>query len=208
MGVRYVTFPAAIGVALVSLALHPATALPPPPSQLAGASTVIPAEIRALELTDQDGHNFKLADALGRTLVLNFIFTGCGDICPTQTADLADIEHALPPELRSKVIFVSISIDPAHDIPGTLRQYGDARRVDFSIAHFLTGSPDAIGRIVAFFSVERPARPDTAIAQHDATVHLIDAKGQGRMRYSGAPLDAPRLAQDIVAIASLDLGDR
>jgi protein SCO1 len=58
----------------------------------------------------------------GRPVIMNFIFTSCETTCPLSSATFSMFERKLGPE-RSKVHFVSISIDPEQDTPARLREY-------------------------------------------------------------------------------------
>ena len=159
--------------------------------------------LRAIALTDQEGRPFTMWEALGHIVVLNFIFTGCGDTCPTQTADLAAIQATLPADIRARTLFLSVSVDPEHDFPAALRAFAEARNVDFATWRFLTGTPDAIRTVVDFYGAVPPAKSGTTsdlITRHATLIHLFAPNGQDVMRYVGAPLDTPRLTQDITAI--------
>jgi protein SCO1/2 len=61
----------------------------------------------------------QLAD---KPVILNFIFTSCGAICPVMSTTFSEVQKALGPE-RDAVRMVSISIDPEHDTPEALKRY-------------------------------------------------------------------------------------
>ncbi len=90
------------------------------------ARTVAAVEVVVPDVTvvDMDGHEATLDDVLGvqEPLMLNFIFTTCGTICPVMSATFARVQAELKGSERP-VRLVSVSIDPAHDTPEKLRQY-------------------------------------------------------------------------------------
>jgi protein SCO1 len=57
-----------------------------------------------------------------KPVIMNFIFTSCGAICPVMSSTFSEVQKALGPE-RNAVRMVSISIDPEHDTPEALKIY-------------------------------------------------------------------------------------
>jgi protein SCO1/2 len=57
-----------------------------------------------------------------KPVILNFIFTSCGAICPVMSTTFSQVQKALGPE-RDAVRMVSISIDPDFDTPEALKIY-------------------------------------------------------------------------------------
>lgn len=57
-----------------------------------------------------------------RVVLINFVFTECGDACPTITQQLLQARQQLG-EAAREVRFVSISIDPERDTPQTLAAF-------------------------------------------------------------------------------------
>jgi protein SCO1 len=57
-----------------------------------------------------------------KPVILNFIFTSCGAICPVMSTTFSQVQKALGPD-RNAVRMVSISIDPDFDTPEALKIY-------------------------------------------------------------------------------------
>lgn len=76
-------------------------------------------------LVNQDGKTVHFFDDLikGKSVVINFIYTECGDSCPLETAKLAQVQKLLGDRVGKDIFFYSISIDPKHDTPKTLKSY-------------------------------------------------------------------------------------
>ena len=91
-------------------------------------------------LTNQDGQNLRFYDDLikGKVVVINFIFTGCGDSCPLETARLRQVQKLLGDRVGKDVFFYSISIDPLSDTPAVLKQYAEKFKIGPGW-QFLTG---------------------------------------------------------------------
>jgi protein SCO1/2 len=80
--------------------------------------------------------------------------------------------------------FISITLDPAYDTPGVLKEYADARGIDTSNFSFLTGPPGAIRDLLTQFGVI--AQFDGDILKHTLATLLIDAHGKIIWRADGS----------------------
>jgi len=158
-------------------------------------------DVRALTLLDQDGKPTSLHAFEGRTMVLHFIFTHCVSACHLQVKSLRAVRDAFPTDLRSRVQFVSVSLDPEHDTPGVLRQYAAANGIADANWHFVTASPDVLERLTQHFAVRRETAADGQI-NHTLAVFLFDITGRLLQRYSD-PVDTARLVREIGAVDSL-----
>ena len=65
-------------------------------------------------LTDQHGDALTLSDLEGRVIVVAFVYTSCPDICIAISANMAWVQANLG-EYEERVVFISITIDPARD---------------------------------------------------------------------------------------------
>lgn len=157
------------------------------------------ADISSLPLVDQDGTPRRLDDWRGKTVVLDFIYTGCGDTCPLKTAQLAAVQAALDPALRPRIHFVSVSVDPEHDDPAALKAYAARTGADLANWTFLTGDLAKVAHFAAAFDAMPASGVDAP--SHITTVRLLDPAGQVVQRYFGEPVDNRRLANDLVASA-------
>ncbi len=80
---------------------------------------------------------------------MDFIFTTCTTICPVLSAGLASLRAELG-EKAAKVQIISITIDPGHDRPERLKEYGSRFNAGAGWT-FLTGNRDDIGRVLQAF---------------------------------------------------------
>ena len=102
-------------------------------------------EIPAFSLVDSADRPVTEKLLEGRVSVVDFFFTRCPLVCPGMNLAMRRLEGRLA---RSRVQFVSISVDPAHDTPGQLRRYAAGLGADPRRWTFLTGSPETVTRIV------------------------------------------------------------
>ena len=100
------------------------------------------------------------------------------------TSSHVTLQRLLPPELRARTRFVSISLDPVRDTPMALRAYALARGADLTGWSFLTGDPDAIALVLKGYGVGSMRRPDGQI-DHLVATFLIDAEGRIAQRFIG-----------------------
>jgi protein SCO1 len=102
-------------------------------------------------LLTQDGDVVRLKSLTdsGRPVVLTFIFTSCTTVCPILSAVLADLRSELG-RRASQVQIISVTIDPEHDRPEVLKQYGSRFNAGEGWT-FLTGTRDEIGRVLQAF---------------------------------------------------------
>ncbi len=160
-----------------------------------------PVDIRALTLADQDGKPITLHAFEGKTMVLHFMFTHCVAACHLQVRSLRTVRDALPEDAKARVQFVSVSIDPEHDTPETLRRYAQSNGIVDANWRFLTASSAIIDQLTQNLAVTRQVLPDGQI-DHTVVVFLFDASGRLMQRYTG-PVDTARLTREIGDVVRL-----
>ena len=74
-------------------------------------------------LVDQDGQPVRFAsEAIGdRIVAINFIYTSCTTVCPLVSATFKSLQGKLGEHLGKDVRLISISLDPATDMPARLK---------------------------------------------------------------------------------------
>src|ERR1041385_8091038 len=85
-----------------------------------------------VELTDQYGHKLHFYDDLlkGKIVAIEQFYTHCIDICPLETARLAQVQKMLGDRVGKDIFFYSISIDPKRDSPEAMKEYADTYHAD------------------------------------------------------------------------------
>jgi protein SCO1/2 len=133
-----------------------------------------------VQLVRDDGKVVSLADEMndGRPIVLNFIFTTCGDICPLMSSVFAQFERRLGGE-ADKVHLMSISIDPEQDTPARLLEYARRFHAGPGWQHY-TGTLDASITAQRAFGVYRGGK-----MSHSAVTLLRAAPGKPWLRIEG-----------------------
>jgi protein SCO1/2 len=141
--------------------------------------------VPAFALTDADGKTITRDDLLGRPWLCDFIFTRCGGTCPIMTSALYQVEHEV--DSAADVRFVSVSVDPAHDRPDTLRAYADNNGLSRRRWHFLTGEQGDIWALAGngFHLPVIDSIEGERLITHSSKIALIDRKGRIRSYYEG-----------------------
>src|SRR6516164_801110 len=106
-----------------------------------------------LPVVTQDGKTLHFYHDLikGRIVVVNFIYTSCSELCPIETARLAEVKDKLGDAVGRSIFFISMTVDPEHDTPDMLKAFADAFDAKAPGWQFVTGRPEDIQAINAKF---------------------------------------------------------
>lgn len=150
-----------------------------------------------IELTDQHGQRFSLADQAGKVVILYFGYTSCPDACPTTLSDWMAVKEALGRD-AARVRFVMVTVDPERDTPERLAQY-----LAFFDPEFigLTGTPEQTQAIAQAYGIVAVKRQfdETAmgyLVDHTTSTFVIDTKGRMRLVYAHGT-DPELIAEDL-----------
>jgi protein SCO1/2 len=171
------------------------------PARSAGGDGPLPVIGMAppFTLTSQEGTPVALADFRGKVVALTFIYTACPDICPMMTQKMVDLQEALGAEFGTKIIFVSITLDPERDTSEVLKDYAQfwgARPEGWT---FLTGSPEAVRDLTRRYGVFFAKKEDGSV-DHSQLTTLIDPDGQMRVQYLGVRFDPEEFRRDLLSL--------
>lgn len=131
-------------------------------------------------LTDSNGKQVALRQLLetNQPVMVNFIFTTCGTICPVMVKVFSDLPQHLGKDARN-LRMISISIDPQNDTPAKLRSYAQEHGAD-SRWTFLTGRSQDIQLIQRAFASYRGDKMN-----HEPVTLLHPAAGPTWIRIDG-----------------------
>jgi len=149
-----------------------------------------------LPLVTQEGRPVRFFSdvLLGRTVLINFIFTQCEDACPLLTAKMVQAAEQFRKTGKGPVSLVSISVDPANDTPEALARFADMHGPagDWTL---LTGAPEDIMRVLA-----RLGQHSTDRNAH--TTLLLAGNVNARRWVKIPPMDGPELIAHRLALLS------
>jgi protein SCO1 len=132
-----------------------------------------------VSLTTQDGQQVKFYDDLlkGKMVVINFVFTRCGNVCPLETAKLAQVYKQLGDRMGKDVFFYSITVDPKHDSPSVLKEYSEKFHTGPGW-YFLTGKKEDIDAVRRSIGMEGRPNADPLSGHTTSLTIGNEATGQ------------------------------
>jgi protein SCO1 len=157
--------------------------------------TTVNYQVPAVNLLGTDGQPQLLPAALDgkKPVMLNFVFTTCGGICPMMSATFSQVQQQLGAD-SDKVQMVSISIDPEHDTPAVLTDYAKK----FSAGpqwQFMTGSSENSIAVQRAFDMYRGDKMN-----HTPVTFLRAGEGKQWVRIEGGA-SAADLVREIRQLA-------
>lgn len=79
-----------------------------------------------ITLEDSLGQQYSISEFKDKYVLITFMYTSCGTVCPQLEKNMGQVYHALPSKYIGKdIIFLSISFDPTRDDPARLNVYKD-----------------------------------------------------------------------------------
>lgn len=146
-------------------------------------------------LVNRDGRAVARADLAGEPWIASFIFTRCRGACPRLTDRMVRLGEEWRPSGRMPRR-VSLSVDPDHDRPEALAEYGRRMGAADERWLFLTGERDTVYALVrqGFLLAVEPEGsldPDEPII-HSTRLALVDGEGRLRGTYDAFDEEAIR----------------
>jgi len=143
------------------------------------------------ELTAHTGEKLRFFDDViaGKVVAINFIFTSCTDVCPMETARLADVYRLLGDRVGKDVHFYSITIDPENDTIPVLNEYADRFGIDGGNWKFLTGDKRQIDHIRDKLGVFGNAAEEADLSNHN--INLVLGNQQTGLWVRRSPFENP-----------------
>jgi protein SCO1 len=151
-----------------------------------GAYREIGEQMPDFALYDQDGRVVQAARFRGRQIMLNFIYTRCpiATMCPAATFHMTEVQQQARAAGVKNLQLISISLDPAYDTPGVLKEYAKARGIDTGNFSFLTGPEPAVRDLLTQFGVI--AEFQGGLLKHSLATLLINEQGRIVHRADGS----------------------
>jgi cytochrome oxidase Cu insertion factor (SCO1/SenC/PrrC family) len=139
-------------------------------------------------LTNQFGQPVSRSNLLGQVWVADVIFTRCPVSCERMTQRMKALANDVP--ARQPVKFVSLTADPGYDTPPILKAYAEARGLDQSRWHLLTGFKRDVYRLsidgLKFTVLDNDQKTDpNDLFIHSTTFVLVDKQGNIRASFEG-----------------------
>jgi protein SCO1/2 len=160
-------------------------------------------QVPAFSYVDQSGHTITDHDLRGHVWVSDFFFAGCTSICPAMTLAMSQLQATIT---NPAIEFISFDVDPDHDTPKVLADYGQMWHADNARWHFLSTDREHLAATAAGMKTFVQPPTETSPIQHSAIFILADQNGNVRGVYDST--DSPALRQlsyDAMALAGTPL---
>ena len=150
--------------------------------------------------TDQNRERVTLSQFAGRVVAITFVYTRCPfpNFCFRLTNNFSRLQKRFAGEMGRDLILLTISLDPVHDQPETLAEYGRTWNIDRKGWHVLTGPPAEVQKFcerfgVAFF-------PDEGQLIHSLHTLIIDRQGKLAANLEGNEFTAEELGDLVQSV--------
>jgi protein SCO1/2 len=153
------------------------------------------------EWKDQSNTSRTLSSLKGRVQVLTMGYTTCQYACPRLFADMLTIERELDPEIRARVGFVFVSIDPDRDTPERLAEYTIENNIEDKDWTLLTGDEGGAQELAVLLGIQYRKVNDTDFA-HSNLIIVLNKEGEIIHRQSGLSMDPTATILSINQIAN------
>ena len=153
-------------------------------------------QVPAFTMTDSSARPFQSTSLAGKVWIADFIYTTCPAACPMMSSKMSGIHKQLAgqPDVR----IVSFSVDPLHDTPQALKQFGSRYGGATDDWIFLTGTPDSV-HLLAYTTFH--VGDVLGKIEHSTKFILVDKRGHIRGYYSSIdPEGIPALLDDLDAL--------
>jgi len=145
---------------------------------------------------DSTGAVVRMADFLGKPVVVSFIYTSCADSCPVITQTLAEAAEVARDALGDDSFSViSIGFDSSSDSPNRMRYFATQQGIDLEGWKFLSGDLAtvlAMSNDLGFIFYRSPKGFD-----HLSQVSIISAEGKVYRQLYGQTFETPLLVEPL-----------
>lgn len=147
-------------------------------------------------LLDRQGRPVRLSSYLGKPLLVSFIYTGCFQVCPTNTRSLhdavQDLQKIVGPDQFN---VVSIGFNQPFDSPQALRSFAAQHSITAPNWEFLSPHPSIVEPLTRDFGFSYVSTP--AGIDHVLEVTVLDAQGRIYTQVYGDRLAPDKLGEPV-----------
>jgi len=161
------------------------------------ATAAVGQRIPDVALRDRQGRPVRLSQFhQGKPLLVSFIYTGCFQVCPTQTRALLEAVRGLEKRVgESQFNIVSIGFNQPFDGPDEMRAFATQHRIQHANWEFLSPARESVAPLTRGFGFSYVATP--AGFDHVLGVTVVDAAGRIHAQVLGNRLRADQLGEPL-----------
>ncbi|HEX9179053.1 MAG TPA: SCO family protein, partial [Burkholderiales bacterium] len=154
------------------------------------SQSVMGRQVPDFAFADREGRRVELASYRGKPLVVNFVYTGCFQVCPATAQFLKGVVKDAQETLgRDSFNVVTIGFNLPFDTPVALKTFARKQGIDLANWEFLSpdaGSVEDLARAFGFSYVANPGGFD-----HVIQVTILDQQGRVYRQIYGESFEAP-----------------
>ena len=151
-------------------------------------------------LTDQQGRSLHFRQFAGKVIALNFVYTRCAlpEYCVRSTNNFGVIQKQFQRRLGKDLVLLTVTFDPVHDRPETLRNYANTWKADPDNWRFLTGAVGDVQRVCDLFGVNYV--PDEGLFVHSLHSAIVGRDGKLVANLEGNEFTAQQFADLLTSV--------
>ena len=169
-------------------------------SALKESQAAIGRQVGDYAFTDANGRPVQLKELRGKPLVVNFVYTGCFQVCPAATAFLAkavaDAERTLGP---GTFRVATIGFNQPADSPGAMKDFARRHGTGSPNWRFLSPAAATVAQLAADFGFRYEAT--AAGFDHLLQVSIVDANGRIYRQVYGDEFGTPQFTGALLQLA-------
>ena len=139
---------------------------------------------KGIKLVDQNGRIFDLEETRGKTLIFTFFFTRCPfpKMCPLLADKFSAVQKQLLAKGQKDTLLLSVTIDPARDLPDVLLRYASQYKADTAHWRFATGNLKDITKLALMCGVN--FWEESGLLNHSLRTLVLSPKGKVKHIFS------------------------
>jgi len=126
----------------------------------------------------------QLGDLHGKARVVVMHYTSCEYACPILISQVNTIANALPPEVKDRVGFVTVTFDPERDTPKVLKTFSEKMNLEPPYWTLLHGAPDDVLELAVLLGVKYKKDSQGGFS-HSNLITVLNKEGEIVHRHVG-----------------------
>jgi protein SCO1/2 len=170
-------------------------------SAFAQSQAAVGRTVADYALTDSNGRRVRMTDFRGKPLAVSFVYTGCGQVCPTTTRFLDQAVRNAARELGDDAFNVAtIGFNLPFDNPAAMEHFAKQQGIVRANWKFLSPDSGSVERLTKDFGFTYAA--SVGGFDHVAQVTIVDPEGRIVRQLYGETFDPASLTAALRAAAT------
>jgi protein SCO1/2 len=187
---------AAAALVIASIGAQAEVAAPDTTKAIELSQSVIGSRVADYTFTDSRGQTRRLADYRGKPLLVNFVYTGCSQVCPTTVRFLDKaIREARGALGQDGFAVATIGFNQPFDTPQAMHAFAAQHGISDPKWDFLSPAPGTIGALTREFGFTWYATPKGF--DHVTQFTVLDAERRIYRQIYGDSFDIPMLIEPL-----------